>query len=51
VPRDAEAERLDAELVGPVRLVGNPDVEDNEEIVGLLPACARREVGPFGRVT
>ena len=28
-------------------LVGDPDIEDDEEIVIYCPACARREFGPF----
>ena len=30
-------------------LVGDPDIEDDEEIVVYCPECARREFGPFGR--
>jgi hypothetical protein len=28
-------------------IVGDPDIEDDEEIVIYCPACARREFGPF----
>jgi hypothetical protein len=28
-------------------LVGDPDIEDDDEIVIYCPACARREFGPF----
>ncbi len=28
-------------------LVGDPEIEDDEEIVVYCPDCARREFGPF----
>jgi hypothetical protein len=28
-------------------IAGDPDIEDDEEIVIYCPACARREFGPF----
>jgi hypothetical protein len=28
-------------------LVGDPDTEDDEEVVVYCPDCARREFGPF----
>jgi hypothetical protein len=28
-------------------LVGDPDIEDDEEVVVYCPDCARREFGPF----
>ncbi len=32
---------------GQAFLVGDPDIEDDEEIVVYCPDCARREFGPF----
>ena len=32
-------------------IVGDTEIENDAEVVMYCPACARREFGPFGRVT